>query len=168
MNANALHDLAAIRALGATQEVPLLPLPDELLPVAPFPLAALPQAFRPWVTYVSERMHCPPDFVAVPLLVAASSLVARRVAIRPQRHTDWTERANLWALIVGRPGYMKSPAMAQALAPIERLEARAAARFNDLSAAHRVKQLVAQLRADENLKAAPDQQDASAIPGIGS
>jgi hypothetical protein len=59
-------------------------------------------------------------------MVAAASLVARQVGIRPQARTDWTERGNLWALIVGRPGIMKSPAMAQALAPLERLEARAA------------------------------------------
>ena len=51
-------------------EVPQ-PLPPELLPVEPFPMAALPDAFGPWVRDVAERMHCPPDFVAVPLLVAA-------------------------------------------------------------------------------------------------
>lgn len=105
-------------------------LPAELLPVEPFPLAALPDAFRPWVQDVAERMQCPPDFVAVPLIVAAASLVARHVGIRPQARTDWTERGNLWALIVGRPGVMKSPAMSQALAPIDRLEARAADEFN--------------------------------------
>jgi len=40
------------------------------------------------------------------------------VGIRPQALTDWTEVANMWALIVGRPGLMKSPAMKEALAPI--------------------------------------------------
>ena len=49
------------------------PLPPELLPVEPFPMAALPDAFGPWVRDVAERMHCPPDFVAVPLLVAGAS-----------------------------------------------------------------------------------------------
>lgn len=130
------------------------PLPPELLPVEPFPLAALPDAFRAWVADVSDRMQCPPDFVAVPLLVAAASLVARRVAVRPQRRTDWTERGNLWALIVGRPGFMKSPAMTQALAPMDRLEAREAEAFNAQAAHHQAEALAAKLRAEENVKAA--------------
>lgn len=125
---NAVHDLARLQESVRVDEAPIgpLPLPSELLPVDPFPMKALPEAFRPWVTDVSERMNCPPDFVAVPMIVAAASLVARHVGIRPQAFTDWTERGNLWALIVGRPGIMKSPAMAQALAPLERLESRAA------------------------------------------
>lgn len=102
------------------------PLPGELEPVAELPLAALPDALRPWIADVAERMQCPPDFVALPMIVGAASLVARLVAIRPQAHTDWVERANLWGLIVGRPGMMKSPAMSAALAPLDRLEAKAA------------------------------------------
>ena len=113
-----------------------LPLPPDLLPVEPLPLAALPDALRPWVADVSERMHCPPDFVGVPMLVGAAALVARRVGIRPQERTEWQESPNLWALVVGRPGMMKSPAMSAALAPLERLEARGAEQFNADSRDH--------------------------------
>ncbi len=147
-------DLAAARALGNAEPEAPRPLPGELLPVDPFPLAALPTAFRPWVADVAERMQCPADFVAVPMLVAAASLVARRVAIRPQRRTDWTERGNLWALIVGRPGIMKSPAMAQALGPLERMESRAAEAFNDLAAQHRADVQADKLRAEAGRKEA--------------
>ncbi|MCV2423465.1 YfjI family protein [Paucibacter sp. DJ2R-2] len=100
------------------------PLPDELQAVQAFPLEALPETVRPWVRDVCERMQCPADFVAVPLLVALSSLVAGKVAIRPQAHTDWQESANLWAAIVGRPGRMKSPCMTQALANLRKLETK--------------------------------------------
>jgi len=149
-----LEDLGRARAAGtAVMELPK-PLPPDLLPVEPFPMAALPDAFRPWVTDVAQRMHCPPDFVAVPMLVAAASLVARHVGIRPQRKTDWLERCNLWALIVGRPGYMKSPAMAQALAPIDRLEMQAAEAFNALATAHETDAITAKLRAEANVKEA--------------
>jgi hypothetical protein len=106
------------------------------------------------VSDVAERMHCPPDFVAVPLLVAGASLVARHVGIRPQRRTDWIERGNLWALIVGRPGIMKSPAMSQALAPMDRLEACAAEAFNGQAAQHQAEAIAAKLRAEANVKAA--------------
>lgn len=141
---------AAIKASDAKPT----PLPPELPAVAPFPLLALPDAFRPWVADVSEHMQCPPDFVAVPLLVAAASLVARHVCIRPQARTNWREHANLWAMIVGRPGIMKSPALAQALAPIQRLEARGAAVFNELASQHQADALAAKLRCETNVNAA--------------
>ena len=130
------------------------PLPPELLPVDPFPMAALPDSFGPWVRDVAERMHCPPDFVAVPLLVAGASLVARHLRIAPQRHTDWFESGNLWALIVGRPGWMKSPAMSQALAPIARLEAGAAEAFNAQATQHRAEAMAAKLRIEASVKTA--------------
>jgi hypothetical protein len=135
-----------MRAAGAAQIQAPQPLPPELLPVESFPMAALPEAFAPWVCDVSVRMHCPPDFVAVPLLVAGASLVGRHIGIRPQRHTDWIERGNLWALIVGRPGFMKSPAMSQALAPMDRLEARAAEAFNAQITQHQAEAMAAKLR----------------------
>lgn len=130
------------------------PLPAELLPVDPFPLDALPDAFRPWVADVTELMQCPPDFVAVPLLVAAASLVARHVGVRPQRRTDWQPSGNLWALIVGRPGRMKSPAMSRALAPIYRLEKAGADAFKDRAALYEAEALAAKLRTDVNIAAA--------------
>lgn len=151
---NAMQDLSRLRNAGAVPPQAPQPLPPELLPVDPFPMAALPDAFRPWVQDVAERMQCPPDFVAVPLIVAAASLVARRVGIRPQARTDWLERGNLWALIVGRPGAMKSPAMMQALAPIERLEARAADEFNAECDAFTEGAALNKLRAEANMKAA--------------
>ncbi len=147
---------AMAAASGATAAQAPKPLPDELLPVADFPLEALPEAFRPWVADVAQRMNCPPDFVAVPLMVAAASLVARHVGIKPQARTDWLERGNLWALIVGRPGLMKSPAMSQALAPIERLEARAAEQFRMSLDAFAESKPLRELRAEAAKKAVRD------------
>jgi hypothetical protein len=100
------------------------PLPDGLLPVAPF-YAFLPDSIAPWVLDISERMQCPPDFVGVAGMVALGSTIGRKIAIRPQRKTDWFEVPNLWACIIGRPGAMKSPAMAEALKPMNRLDAKA-------------------------------------------
>lgn len=154
----AVQDLASLRDAGAAPELASAPapqpLPAELLPVDVFPMVALPEAFRPWVQDVAERMQCPPDFVAVPLIVGAASLVARHVGIRPQARTDWLERGNLWALIVGRPGVMKSPAMSRALAPMDRLEARAAEEFNAAREAFESGALVAKLRVEASMKVA--------------
>lgn len=156
---NAVQDLDRVRQVaeamgGAPPIAPPKPLPSDLLPVEAFPLAALPEAFRPWVTDVAQRMNCPPDFVAVPLIAGAASLVARHVGIRPQARTDWVERGNLWALIVGRPGIMKSPAMSQALAPLERLEARAADEYRKALDAFTEAGPLRKLREEAGMKAA--------------
>lgn len=101
------------------------PLPDGLLPVDAFDPAFLPESIAPWVMDISDRMQCPPDFVGIPAIVALGSVIGRKVAMRPQRKTDWYEVANLWGCIVGRPGAMKSPAMDEALKPLHRLEVEA-------------------------------------------
>ncbi len=99
-------------------------LPEGISPVAPFDPALLPDAIRPWVCDISERMQCPPDYVAVTALTALGSLLGRKVGIAPEQKTDWYEVPNLWACCVGRPGLMKSPAIGEALKPLQRLYQR--------------------------------------------
>lgn len=105
------------------------PLPADLPKVPAFDLALLPRAFAGWVNDVADRMQCPPDFVALPLMVAAGSVIGTKVGIRPRSRDGWTEYANVWGMIVGRPGVMKSPAVGEALRPLRRLEAQAREAF---------------------------------------
>ena len=105
------------------------PLPDALAPVEPFAFELLPNALRGWIEDITERVQCPPDFVAVGAVAALGSLIGCKVGVRPQARTDWTEVGNQWALVVGRPGVMKSPAIEQALGPLRRLEASARERY---------------------------------------
>ena len=111
-------------ATGAAWREPKA-IPEGLLPVAPFAPEFLPARLAPWANDVAERMQCPLDFVAVPALVAAGAVIGRRIGIRPQAETDWTEVPNLWGCVVGRPGTLKSPAAQEALKPLHRLEAEA-------------------------------------------
>jgi putative DNA primase/helicase len=101
------------------------PLPNELPPVPPFSARLLPDAFAPWVIDIAERMQCPPDFPAVATMVMAAGLVGRAIAIRPKRHDDWTVVPNLWGLVIGRSGIMKTPAIEEPLTQLERLVAEA-------------------------------------------
>ena len=137
--------LAALDA-DIGQQIGPRPLPPELEPVPPFPLLALPDSIRPWVQDVSERMACPPDFVAVPMLVGLSSLAARKLAVRPQQQTDWEERANTWGLIVGRPGLMKSPAQTAALLPLRAMEVMSGEVYRDAIKDHEHALKVAKIR----------------------
>lgn len=122
-----------------------LPMADELPPVVPFFPDLLPSRLRPWVMDIAERMNCPPDLVAIPAMVAAGALVGRRVGIRPQSRTDWTEVGNLWGCVVARPGSLKSPAANEALAPLRRLEALAAEQNGDAVAKHKAAEAVFKL-----------------------
>jgi putative DNA primase/helicase len=102
------------------------PLPRGLAPVAAFDTKFLPDALAPWVDDIAARLQCPPDYVGVSAVTALGSVIGRRVGIKPQAQTDWSEYPNLWAAFIGQPGMLKSPAMLQALAPLHRLEAEAA------------------------------------------
>jgi putative DNA primase/helicase len=99
--------------------------------VPPFSLALLPASFAPWVADIADRVQCPPDFVAVGVMVAAAAVIGRQIAIRPKRQDDWAVVPTLWGLAVGPPGSMKSPALAEALRPLRRLITDAQARYEE-------------------------------------
>jgi putative DNA primase/helicase len=109
------------------------PLPGALPPVTPFDPDLLPEALRAWVLDIAHRMQCPPDFAAVGAVVALSSLIGARAVVQPKARDDWQVVPNLWGLIVGRPGVMKSPALGEALKPLNRLQAD---EFEKWQAAH--------------------------------
>jgi putative DNA primase/helicase len=130
------------------------PLPSGLLPVPQFDLAYLPDAIAPWVADIADRMQCPLEYVAVPAIVALGAALGRKVAIRPQRRTDWLETPNLWGCVVGRPGAMKSPAATEALKPLVRLETNARAEYEASLKAFAKEDALAKIRKDEAGKAA--------------
>ena len=98
------------------------PLPNPLPAVDRFDAELLPQELRGWVMDIAHRMQCPIDFPAVAALVALSSLIGARAVVRPKQHDDWQVVPNLWGVIVGRPGVKKSPALNEALKPLNRLQ----------------------------------------------
>jgi putative DNA primase/helicase len=101
------------------------PIPDGLLPVPAMPVALIPAACRGWLHDIATRLQVPLDFPAVAAIVAAASAIGNQIRIRPKAHDDWTITPNLWGAIVGRPGTMKSPAILEAIRPLNRLIAEA-------------------------------------------
>lgn len=134
--------------------LPPLPIPETLRPVEPFNCALLPDALRPWITDIAERMQCPPDFPAVGVMVALSSVIGRKACIRPKRHDDWRVIPNLWGVIVGRPSAMKSPALSEVLKPLDRLEATAGELHAELMRDFRTRQRLAEMSAKDAEKKA--------------
>ncbi|CAM8665741.1 CBS_pair_CorC_HlyC_assoc domain containing protein [Comamonadaceae bacterium] len=100
------------------------PLPNALPAVQPFDAELLPESLRAWVMDIAHLMQCPPDFPAVGAIAALSSLIGARHVIQPKAMVDWLVVPNMWALIVGRPGVMKSPALSEVMRPLNKLESR--------------------------------------------
>lgn len=100
------------------------PLPVGLPPAMSWDDELLPESLRGYVRDVADRTQCPPDFVAVSLIVAISATVGRKRTIHPKQRDDWEVVPNQWGCIIGRPSAMKSPALKQALRPLADLEAR--------------------------------------------
>jgi hypothetical protein len=129
-------------------------LPDGLPPVEAFDFDLLPATLRPWAEDICERVQCPPDFVGVTIMAALGAVLGRKLGIRPQEHTDWTSVPNQWALVVGRPGVLKSPAMEAALSPLKRLAARAVEDHKAEMIDYAQKAKLAKLRAEAGEKVA--------------
>jgi hypothetical protein len=142
-----LRSVAGSARTDIMQAVPVFgnpqPLPDPLPKVEPFEPKLLPEAFRPWIQDIAERMQCPMDFPATSVMVAIASVVGRKVVIRPKKHDDWRVVANLWGGVVGRPGVLKTPAIQEPLRPLWRLEYDVDLTYQDLLEQWKVQQIVA-------------------------
>lgn len=100
------------------------PLPSGLAPVNAFDGELLPEALRPFVMDIAERMQCPPDFPAVAVMVCLGALIGRRCGIHPKRKDDWLAAPNLWGAVVGRPSLLKSPSIQDGMKPFDALIAK--------------------------------------------
>ncbi len=114
------------------------PLPTGLPAVPAFDDLLLPESLRPWIVDIAERAQAPLDFPAAGAIIALSSAISRRLGIRPKRQDDWLVVPNLWGLIVGPPGFLKSPMLHEVLKPLMRLEADARADYKKALAEHEV------------------------------
>ena len=99
----------------------LKPLPPALPEAPVMPDSLIPPVLAPWLCDICERTQIPLDYVAAPAIVALSGVVGRTVGIYPKQHDDWLCVPNLWGVVIGRPGVLKSPALAEALKPLRRL-----------------------------------------------
>lgn len=128
--------------------VKIRPVKAELLPVARLTPEMLPGVLRPYVQDIAERVSCPLEYVAVPALVALSAVVGRKVTIRPKKYDTWQVVPNLWGAIIGPPGALKTPAVAEALKPLRRIEIKAREEHECAMKQHEADQLVAKAQAE--------------------
>jgi hypothetical protein len=117
----------------------------------------LPEALRSWILDEANRMPCAPDLIAAPVIVALGALIGARCAIRPKAMDDWAIVPNLWGAVVALPSAKKSPAIATALRPLDRLIAKAAEAHETSRVEHQARELIHKAREEtcaEAIKAA--------------
>ncbi len=144
----------------------IIPLNTTLPEVEKFDYKLLPIGLSNWVKDIVERTHCPPDFVAVTVMVALASLIGRKVAIHPKEHDDWLVTPNLWGALIGRPSAMKSPAMTEGLRPLKRLVSIAHKKYKDEIKEYQVDKMFAKQRAtilEQDIKTALRNDDRDEI-----
>ncbi len=143
-------------------------LPDELPPVMPFDYSLLPSSFRDWIRDIAERLQCPPDYPAIAAMIAAATVVGRKVGVRPKRQDDWTVVPNLWGIAVGPPSMMKTPALQEPLNPLKQLEITRKREFEEAMKEYEAQKLVAEqqrlaTKAEIRSKLKSDEAGATAV-----
>jgi len=122
------------------------PVKPSLPPVPEFDYELLPPVFHDWIKDIAERMQCPPDYLAVGALVAIGSLLGNKIGIQPKQLDEgWVEVPNIWGVVVGRPGVMKTPALSQVLWPLKALENNASQSHLNLMAQYQFDKMVYEL-----------------------
>jgi len=92
------------------------------LPDAPvFPVAAMPRACQRLITEASAAIGCPPEFVALPMLVTLGSAIGNSRVIKLKQ--GWEEGAAIYGASIADPGEKKTPATKVALEPAIKTQA---------------------------------------------
>lgn len=145
------------------------PLDISLPPVEPFNYKLLPDGLSGWVKDIVDRTQCPPDFIAVTVMVSLASLVGRKAAIHPKEHDDWLVTPNMWGTLIGRPSAMKSPAMAEGMRPLKRLAKEAHKQFKDELEKYEVEKVFSKQRSiliENDIKEALKEKDNDKINDV--
>jgi hypothetical protein len=89
-------------------------------PASAFPLDVLPDSLQQFVREAAAALPCPPDYLAVPLLVMAGGMIgaSRALAIKAKH----VQRAALYAAVIGSPGTAKTPALEAVVDPVHELD----------------------------------------------
>lgn len=95
-------------------------LQPSLIPVQAPPLKVLPAPLKEFVEAASKSLNCPPDYIFMPLLMAAGSAIGRNRVAKPK--PDWKEFAVVWLGLIGDPSTGKTPAISVVMDPLKRIQ----------------------------------------------
>ncbi|REK17367.1 MAG: DUF3987 domain-containing protein [Planctomycetota bacterium] len=130
----------------------------------PFPVHALPEPFRSFVSDGAKAIGCDPSYVALPTLTTIAAAIGNTRRIQLKR--GWTVPAILWTAIVGESGTAKTPAFKLAMRPIRERQRKALARYEEeahqyeIDLAHYEKKLAEWKRDKKTAEDPPEKPDA--------
>ncbi|RXZ00949.1 DUF3987 domain-containing protein [Fictibacillus sp. S7] len=85
-----------------------------------FPIDFFPERVLNFIKDTSKALSCPPDFVAMGVLVCASVAIGNGAALQLKK--SWITGASLYCGIVAEPGSAKTPALSKAVQPLYDLQ----------------------------------------------
>ncbi|PGX73780.1 YfjI family protein [Priestia megaterium] len=97
-----------------------------------FPISLFPKSVEKFITDTAKSLSCPPDFIAMGVLVCASVAIGNAASIKIKN--SWVEGASLYCGIIAEPGSAKTPAINKALKPLFELQERNFQEYNSLQA----------------------------------
>jgi putative DNA primase/helicase len=109
--------------LQKEQEDAFTPFTTKRLPrIKKFPVGAMPDGCRLLIAETAAAVGCPPEFVALPILVTLGTAIgnSRRLQIKK----GWTEGATIFGASIAAPGTGKSPAQKQVIEPAKDSQAK--------------------------------------------
>ena len=142
--------IAIVEGWSAPEKLPELP------EVPAFNFDVLPGPLRGFVHDIADRKQCPPEFPAVGAVVMAGAAIGCRLGIRPKQFDPWTVVPNLWGAIIGKSGIMKSPALADAITPLKRMQAKAFEEYEQSKAEYEIAERAEKIKAADAEKRARD------------
>lgn len=94
-----------------------------------FPVDALPQPVRRFVTKAAKAVGCDSSYLVLPLLTALASAIGTTRRLELKR--GWSAPSIIWAAIIGESGSMKTPAFKLVMKPIYDRQRKAFERNTD-------------------------------------
>jgi hypothetical protein len=111
-------EIINLQALGKPKPKPIS---QTLPPVKTVTDDMMPSTLWLYCDNNAKRLSTPIEYIAVPLVVAFSSVIGVKVGIYPKHYDDWDVVPNLWGAIIGNPSTKKSPAIDSGLKPLNNL-----------------------------------------------
>jgi uncharacterized protein DUF3987 len=107
--------------LGLTNITDIADVPRELPAPPAFPVDAMPRRCRQLIKEAATAIGCPPEFVALPMLVLLGTAIGNSRVLKLK--AGWEEGAAIYAAAIAEPGEKKTPATKVAMEPAIRAQA---------------------------------------------
>lgn len=142
-------------------------LEQSLAPLPDIDADAIPANLRSWVLDAAARLGVPANTIYTAALVGAGAIIGNTVRVYPRaRDTAWSEPANLWGVLIGRPSTKKSAIGKQGLTFVREIDSELVHRYEREEPARRAELAGIESRIKAQLAALESAERASSPEAI--